>query len=78
MTVPKEGSTTICYRPNMNLNSKTNWPTTRRFPRTLDEAFGCDGNWFYPPEDNRGWVDRALRLASYTGWVLVVFYLLKG
>lgn len=54
------------------------WPTTRRFPRTLDEAFGCDGNWLHPPEDNRTWLDKTLRRGSYVGWVFLVFYLLKG
>ena len=57
---------------------KEQWPTTRRFPRTMVEAFGCDGQWLYPHEDVRGWVDTALRWGSYVGWVFVVFYLLKG
>lgn len=54
------------------------YPTTRRFPRTLDEAFGCDGNWLHPPENNRGWLDKTLRFGSCVGWVFVITYLLKG
>jgi hypothetical protein len=53
------------------------WPTTRRFPRTLDEAFGCDGNWFHPPENNRTWLDKTLRWGGYIGWLIVLSYLLK-
>ena len=54
------------------------WPTTRRFPRSMLEAFGCDGHWFYPHEDNRGWVDKALRWSAYFGWAFFLIYFFRG
>ena len=43
--------------------------TTRRFPRTLDEAFGCDGHCITHYRNRWNWVARA---AAFVGWVLVL------
>jgi hypothetical protein len=39
--------------------------TTRKHPRTLEEAFPQDGHqaqWFFPPEHKHGWLDRLVRV----------------
>jgi len=43
--------------------------TTRRFPRTLDEAFGCDGNCITHYRNRWSWVNRTV---AFVGWVLVL------
>jgi hypothetical protein len=43
--------------------------TTRRFPRTLDEAFGCDGNCITHYRNRWSWVNRT---AVFAIWVLAV------
>lgn len=53
------------------------WPTTRRFPRTTDEAFGCDGDWFHEHEDDRHWVDKTLRWVSYFGFAVLAVYFFR-
>ena len=46
-----------------------NGGTTRRFPRTLNEAFGCDGHCITHYRNRWSWVNRA---AVFTLWVLAV------
>ena len=43
--------------------------TTRRFPRTLNEAFGCDGHCITHYRNRWLWVNRA---AVFALWVLAV------
>jgi hypothetical protein len=43
--------------------------TTRRFPRTLNEAFGCDGHCITHYRNRWSWVNRA---AVFALWVLAV------
>ena len=51
--------------------------TTRRYPRSTEEAFGCDGDWFYEHEDDRHWVDKAVRWVSYFGFAVLAVYFFK-
>jgi hypothetical protein len=43
--------------------------TTRRFPRTLDQAFGCDGYYITHYRNRWSWVNRT---AVFALWVLAV------
>ena len=43
--------------------------TTRRFPRTLDQAFGCDGHCITHYRNRWSWVNRT---AVFAFWVLAV------
>jgi len=43
--------------------------TTRRFPRTLDQAFGCDGHAITHYRNRWSWVNRT---AVFALWVLAV------
>jgi hypothetical protein len=43
--------------------------TTRRFPRTLDEAFGCDGHCITHYRNRWSWVNRT---AVFALWVLAM------
>jgi hypothetical protein len=51
-------------------------PTTRSFPRTLDEAYPNDPsrfNWFYPPERNISLPNIALGMTALALWVIVIY-----
>ena len=45
--------------------------TTRRFPRTLDEAFGCDGHAITHYRNRWSWFNRAV---AFVAWVLAIAY----
>lgn len=50
-------------------------PTTRRYPRTIKEAFPHDaenGQWFFPPEQ-RG-RDKVFFAVAVALWVFIGFY----
>jgi hypothetical protein len=51
-------------------------PTTRMYPRTLDEAFPNDisrAEWFYPPEKNLNVHNIAMGLVALCFWVCIAF-----
>jgi hypothetical protein len=50
-------------------------PTTRRFPRTTEEAFkhlGEGGEWFFPPEQR--WQDKAFLAVGIAAWIAISVY----
>lgn len=52
------------------------WPTTRRFPRTINDAFQDsveNAQWWYPPE--RSASDMTLRWLSVALWICLGLYL---
>lgn len=54
-------------------------PTTRMYPRRLDEAFQDNvqrAEWFYPPERNARARDIALGLLGIVMWIGIGFLLL--
>lgn len=57
-------------------------PTTRMYPRTLDEAFPntCErAEWFHPPEkEPRSVVDMLLWSAGICLWVGLAYYFAKN
>ena len=56
-------------------------PTTRRFPRTLGEAFPWDAEntqWFYPPEDVYTLWDKCMVVLGGTIWVGLAYYFARN
>ena len=54
------------------------WPTTRCFPRTMNEAFPDDvenAEWWYPPEQR--WQDKVFMMLSVWLWIAVAIFLMK-
>lgn len=54
------------------------WPTTRCYPRTLNEAFPNDvenAQWWYPPEQR--WQDKVLFAIGVIAWLVICVYLWK-
>jgi hypothetical protein len=52
-------------------------PTTRRYPRSMDEAFQRDvtrAQWFYPPEVPYTFGDVVLTSAGIALWVCLAYY----
>ena len=52
-------------------------PTTRRFPRTLSEAFPNDlenAKWFFPHENEWSWSDRFLLTVGLLFWIGLGYY----
>jgi hypothetical protein len=48
-------------------------PTTRCFPRTLNEAFPQDSsNWIEEPEESIGFWDLCMVIVSLTIWVIII------
>ena len=57
------------------------WPTTRCFPRRMEEAFPNDASnaeWFYPPERSRGWHNAVVGIAGVMMWVAICYLILKS
>jgi hypothetical protein len=53
-------------------------PTTRMYPRSLDEAFPNDParfQWFYPPEKNLSPANIIMGISALALWVLILFLL---
>ena len=51
--------------------------TTRRYPRTLSEAFPHDvdnAQWFYPPKAEWSWSDRFFATLGIMLWVGLAYY----
>lgn len=57
-------------------DKKYGWPTTRCYPRTLNEAFPNDienARWWYPPEQR--WQDKVFFAIAVIIWAgLAVYY----
>lgn len=54
------------------------WPTTRCYPRTLNEAFqhiGEGSEWFFPPEQRTR--DKVFFVIGVVAWVGIMFYFWK-
>ena len=53
------------------------WPTTRRFPRTLQQAFPHDREWAYPLEASRRITVRSIARHAFKVlavlWFVVLF-----
>lgn len=65
----------------MHDDKRYGWPTTRCFPRTMDDAFkhlGCDPEWFYPPEKNHTWGGAVMWIAGFMMWVALAYYFAKN
>jgi hypothetical protein len=55
-----------------------NNPTTRMYPRTLEEAFPNDSSraeWFYPPEKNLSAHNIIMGIVALCFWVFIGFIL---
>ena len=53
-------------------------PTTRRYPRTIEEAFPDSierAEWFYPPERHWTFWDYALTATGVFIWIQLAYYL---
>ena len=53
-------------------------PTTRTYPRTMQDAFPKDpqnAEWWYPPEKHRGWGNAVMLVLGIMLWS-ALFYLL--
>ena len=56
-------------------------PTTRCYPRRLEDAFQNDvasAQWFYPPERKRGLADAAMSIAGVAMWIVALVLLVKA
>lgn len=54
------------------------WPTTRRYPRTLADAFKDDpdnSQWFYPPEKNISGENILMGMIALCLWVCIAYLL---
>ena len=62
-------------------DKKYGWPTTRTFPRTMEEAFPNDperSEWFYPPERKHGYKNAVLFIAGVMMWVALAYYFARN
>lgn len=53
------------------------WPTARRYPRTLLEAFPNsveNAQWWFPPEKNRSFANIALWTIAALMWIGLAYY----
>ena len=60
----------------MNSNYE-GWPTTRRYPRTMLEAFPDaveNAEWWHPPEKNYEPMNIALWMLAAFAWVGLAYY----
>ena len=74
MTVPEEGATERRLSPEFleDLN-----PTTRCYPRTLEEAFKDDvrnAQWWFPPKYERGVLGYLTWLGAVCLWVGLLYW----
>lgn len=61
-------------------DKKYGWPTTRCYPRTMEDAFkhlGCDPEWFFPPEKNYSWKDAVMLAVAIWLWIGLAYYLVN-
>ena len=55
-------------------------PTTRNYPRTMQEAFPEDpqnAEWFYPPEKHGGWANAVTLVLGIMLWSALFYVLLS-
>ena len=74
MTVPKRGYIEI--RGSRHTMDDLN-PTTRRFPRTMEEAFKDPqqiSQWWYPPEREMCWRDAVVFGVGFFAWLVLAVY----
>lgn len=74
MTVPEEGATGSGPSPKKleDLN-----PTTRSYPRTLEEAFKDDvrnSEWWFPPRHEHGVLGYLTWLAAISMWIGLAYW----
>ena len=53
------------------------WPTTRCFPRTLEDAFPHEpknAEWFFPPERKRGALEYAMLSVAFWLWLGLAYW----
>ena len=53
------------------------WPTTRCYPRTLEEAFPNDpahAQWFYPPEREKGKLELTMLSVGFWVWLGLAYW----
>lgn len=65
----------------MSTKKYTGWPTTRCYPRTMDEAFPNDVSrteWFYPPEPKHTWGNAIMFIAGIMLWVMLAYWFVKN
>jgi hypothetical protein len=59
------------------MSKQYGWPTTRRFPNTLAQAFPKDPEnyqWFFPPEKKRGALEYAMLSVAFWMWVGLAYW----
>lgn len=72
-------------RKSMTVPSKSSLefrgtPTTRMYPRTIEEAFPNSmerAQWFYPPERTTTWKDVAVFVVGAVLWIGLAYYFAK-
>ena len=65
----------------MHDDKRYGWPTSRCFPRTLDDAFPNDPErveWFYPPERKRGYANAVMFIVAVMLWIGLAYYFAKN
>ena len=65
----------------MQDDKRYGWPTTRRFPNTLEEAFPNNperAEWFYPPERKFGYRNAVMWIAGVMMWIALAYYFAKN
>ena len=73
-------------RKSMTVPSKSSLefrgtPTTRMYPRTIEEAFPNSierAEWFYPPEKVTTWKDVAVMTVAVVLWVVLAYYFARN
>ena len=73
-------------RKSMTVPSKSSLefrgtPTTRMFPRTIEEAFPNSmerAEWFYPPERTTTWKDVAFMWVGVVFWIVLAYYFARN
>lgn len=66
--------------PLKSLQEFRGTPTTRMFPRTIEEAFPNSmerAQWFYPPERVTTWKDVAVFVVGAVLWIGLAYYFAK-
>lgn len=61
-------------------NKHYGWPTSRCYPRTMEDAFkhlGCDPEWFFPPEKQHNWQNTTMLAVAIWMWIGLVYYLVS-
>lgn len=56
------------------------WPTTRSYPRTMDEAFPNSAEraeWFYPPRKEWTWGEIVMLIVGAVVWIVLAYYFAK-